>query len=465
MEPGNDTIFALATALPPRDGCGIAIVRLSGPQAFSMASRLASPLPDENRVFSLTTLSYKTEMIDQAGIITFIAPHSYTGEDVVEFHIHGGHSIIRSLERALQSLGARIAEPGEFTRRAFLNGRLDLLQAEAVAALVSAVGDAARREALRQRSGVLSDKLKSIRAHLRDLLAKLEVVFDYPEEGVDPTPRGEAIRAIESIRSEVKPLLDSFAAGQLLKGIRLAIIGRPNVGKSSLLNALLNEERAIVTPHPGTTRDVVSASLTIEGVPVEILDTAGIHVLKIAADTAEAEGIRRSWLEVERAHLVLLVIDLSVPLSSEDSELVRLARQRTSKTKTPILLVCNKIDLPSACPPVVVGPFLNAVDLPFVAISALRGDGLDELRAGIAEMLDLDVGPEEVLVTEARHRALLEETDNILKETSDGLSAGIPQDIAATQLWAADRALAGLLGEDLTGIDLDGIFSRFCIGK
>lgn len=465
----DDTIFALSTAVPPKEGSGIAIVRLSGPDAFAIAGKLCSPQRDPQSIpdhqFILTKIVYKNDILDQGGLLGFRAPHSYTGEDVVEFHCHGGLILIRALERALAESGARPAEPGEFTRRAFINGRMDLIQAESIAALISASGEAARREAARQRAGFLSRKINEFRSSLRDLLGAIEVDFDYPEEKCEDISPEETSEKLAKLIAQIRPLVASYRTGQLLRGIRLAIIGRPNVGKSSLLNALLNEDRAIVTPHPGTTRDVVSGTLSIGGIPVTLLDTAGIRAVPDDVDTAEAEGIRRSWQEVDRAHLVLLVVDLSMPFSKEDTELINKTLSRIMDSGTPVILVCNKIDLPSAGPPEVAGTLLGAPDLPYEAVSALTGKGLEHLRQTILKSLNLTVNPEEILLTETRHRALLEEVMQILEKVGTDLKEGVPLDIAATQLWSADRALGRLLGENLGMADLDEIFSRFCIGK
>jgi len=471
MQPGSDTIFALATPAPPPRGSGIAVVRVSGPDSFGIASSLAKQpaipadkLPD--RSFRIVTLVHEGTEIDRCGLLVFHKPHSYTGEDVVEFHLHGGLSVIRALERALIAVGARPAEPGEFTRRAFLNGRMDLIQAESVAALVSAAGLAAQREALRRSAGALSSVIQHVRSRLRDILARLEVDFDYPEERIDGIERDEAVGLIKSIRAELSPLLASWEKGRILGGFRLAIIGLPNVGKSSLLNVLLEEDRAIVTSSPGTTRDVVSGMLSFAGVPAELLDTAGIRIVSEELDTAEAEGIRRSWREVERAHLVLMVFDMSAPLADENARLVAKVRRTVEKTGAAILLVCNKSDLFSAWEPSVIGALADAPELPHVVVSAKTGDGIDKLRTKVRELLNLDFDPDAILLTETRHRALIEEADGILRSVQSGLEEGrLPQDVAATELWGADRALGRLLGEEVSGADLDEIFSRFCIGK
>jgi tRNA modification GTPase len=260
-------------------------------------------------------------------------------------------------------------------------------------------------------------------------------------------------------------LVSSYETGRLLSGFRLAIIGRPNVGKSSLLNALLQEDRAIVTSLPGTTRDVVSGILTFGGVPAECLDTAGIRAVREDADTAEAEGIRRSWREVERAHLVLCVLDSSVPLTDEDVALVREARKRTKSTGAAIILIFNKMDLQSAWEPPVAATLLDAVGSPSIRASAKTGENIDRLREKVRDLLGLEFNPEDILLTDSRHLSLLEEADGILRHVGDGLREGVPQDVAATELWGADRALGRILGEELGAADLDEIFSRFCIGK
>ncbi len=469
MSLASDTIFGLATAPPPSEGSGVAIVRLSGPEAFEVGSKLCDTVIDvknlPDRTFRLAKLSHEGRTLDTAGLLPFHKPHSYTGEDVLEIHCHGGFAVIGQFERALSAAGARPAEPGEFTRRAFLNGRIDLVQAEAIAALVGAAGDAAMREALRRRSGTLSLKVEYMRNTLRDLLAGMEVVFDYPEEDIAGIEPNKVVGILDSIHSTIEPLISSYRTGLLLSGFRLAIIGRPNVGKSSLLNALLREDRAIVTSRPGTTRDVVSGTLAFGGVPAECLDTAGIRVIPEDSDTIEAEGIRRSWQEVGRAHMVVIVLDLSTPLTDEDLALVKETRKRTKETGAAILLVCNKTDLATAWSPDVAAGLLDAVDLSMVEVSAKTGENIDSLREEVRNLLGLECNPEEIMLTDARHVSLLEESDRILKLVGEDLGHEMPQDVAATALWGVDRLLGRILGEDLSAVDLDEIFSRFCIGK
>jgi len=469
MGSASDTIFALATPTPAPSGSGIAIVRLSGPDTFRIASlHIGSDItPDAfpDRHFILVNFSDVDREIDHCGILVFRKPRSYTGEDLIEFHIHGGHTIIKAIIGALMKSGARPAEPGEFTRTAFLNGRMDLVQAESVAALVSAAGEAAQVEALRHRSGILSEKITAIRTRLRNILARLEVDFDYPEERPDGIENSEAISLLDIIRTDLKPLLNSWDKGKKLQGFRLAIVGLPNVGKSSLLNALLREDRAIVTSSPGTTRDVISGTLSFAGIPAELLDTAGIRIVSDNLDTAEAEGIRRSWREVERAHLILMVFDTSIPLGNENVAMVRRTREIATPNNAAIILVSNKTDLFSAWEPSIIGALVEAPGLPHVLISALTGEGLDTLRTRVHEIMDLELNPDEILLTEVRHHALVTEAYVIISQVHEGFINGIPQDVAATELWSADRALGRILGEGIGAVDLDEIFSRFCIGK
>jgi len=470
MDEGNDTIFALATPPPQTGGSGIAVIRVSGPDAFGICASLSKHSGIDSTAFPhkkfiLTDIEFENSPIDHCGIIAFHKPHSYTGEDVIEFHLHGGVSVLRALENALLKLKLRPAEPGEFTRRAFLNGNIDLIEAESIAALVGANGAAAHQEALRQRQGRLSEKVMSIRSDLRDLLGKLEVDFDYPEERVDGVTDHDAVKALDSVLLQIKPLIDSWDRGRILKGFRLAIIGRPNVGKSSLLNALLEEDRAIVTDTPGTTRDVVSAALSFNGVPAELLDTAGVRSISDHLDTAEAEGIRRSWSEVERAHIVLLVFDTSVLISKDDVKLVARAEKLSVRSGASLLLIASKSDLFSAWEPSIIGPLLEAADIPSVTVSAVDGSGIDELRNKVAEILGLNSSHDEIMLTEVRHMSLLTEIESIISETKKYFESGGAQDVAATELWGADRALGRILGEGIGAVDLDEIFSRFCVGK
>lgn len=463
MPVDEDTIFALATAYPGVSGSGIAIIRISGADAFKLASGIIKPALSSNTAkpgkFMLVDIFSGDILVDHCGLIFFRAPISYTGEDIIELHLHGGAAIIRSVMRELIFLGARPAEPGEFTRRAFLNGKLDLIQAEAIASLVSARGEAASSESARQRSGSLSAKIIQIRSVLRNLLGNMEVVFDYPEEVEDSMETAVILENISSIRDAISKLIRSYDAGKLLKGFRLAIIGKPNVGKSSLLNAFLDEDRAIVTPMPGTTRDVVSGTLELNGIPVECLDTAGIRPVSMITDEAEKEGVLRSWKEVERAHIVLILLDCSSPVDELDCELISETRRRIENTGTICLIIRNKSDLRECLLPPDFSPGEH------MKISALTGDGIEILRDKILLALNLKFEQGEILLTQARHFSLITEVHDILDRVHKGIADGIPNDIVATELWGADRTLGLVLGEGITAADMDEIFGGFCVGK
>ncbi|HEX9745743.1 MAG TPA: tRNA uridine-5-carboxymethylaminomethyl(34) synthesis GTPase MnmE [bacterium] len=461
-----DTIFALATSSPPRSGSGIAIVRLSGPDSWKAASTLTGLKKFLPRQFTLSDFSYNGQPIDHSGLIYFPKPNSYTGEDIVEFHLHGGMSIIKSMFSVLIDLGLRPAEPGEFTRRAFLNGKMDLTQAEAVARIVSSSGESATREGVRQRAGSLRAAINSIRNDLRRLLGNLEVVFDYPEEVEDSVEEPQIISALNSILEKLNKLLASHKTGKLLSGIRLAIIGKPNVGKSSLLNAILNEDRAIVTETPGTTRDVVSGSMLIDGFPFELLDTAGIRKKSDTTDSIELQGIERSWREVEKAHVVLIVLDYSSPVDQYDIDLIQEAIERTRDSGAEIIFVRNKNDLPEVSLPNDFPPNSVQAGKSMLDLSAKSGDNIGSLVGEISSRLDLSSHQDEIIITESRQNALIGETVSIIENIADGIKKNeVPQDIAATELWGADRTLGRILGDGISSADLDEIFSHFCIGK
>ncbi len=470
MESTTDTIFGLATPVPPPGGSGVAVVRVSGHDAFGIAESLATrtainPWPPSIRQFHLLTITFDGFDIDSCGLILFKGPKSYTGENVVEFHIHGGMEIIRSLDHALTALGARPAMAGEFTKRAFLNGRMDLVQAESVASIVSAQGAAAHREGLKQRAGALTERITSARTMLRDILARLEVDFDYPEEREDKFDSSDAAKMLEPVLEDLKRLLNTFKGGQLINGFRMAITGPPNAGKSSLLNRLADEDRSIVTSTPGTTRDVVSARVSFDGVPADLMDTAGIRIDDTSVDDIENEGIRRSWREIERAHIVLIVLDLSITMGNDDLILIRKIVERTHSTDCRLLIVQNKCDLLSKLDITNLSTIDELQDLSSVTVSAKFGEGIDELESRITELLGFEFDSSDILLTEQRHKALIAEAVGIIGSSIDNLNEAAPQDVVATELWGADRALGRILGEEISSADLDTIFSRFCIGK
>ncbi|AMA75676.1 tRNA modification GTPase TrmE [Thermus parvatiensis] len=430
----RDPICAIAT--PPGKGA-IGVVRLSGEGALELAARVwrgKDPRGLKGGRFTFgEVVDPKTgEALDQALLLVFRAPRSYTGEDLVEFHTHGSPAVLRRVLEVLLEAGARLAGPGEFTFRAYMNGKLDLAQAEAVLALVEAEGELARRQALRALEGAFSRKIEALEQRLLDLLAHIQALLDYPEEGVEPL---EAERVLREALAEVEGLLGQARASRLAqKGARLALIGAPNAGKSSLLNALLGYERALVSPIPGTTRDYLEAPLELFGIPLVAVDTAGVRETE---DPLERMGVERALRIAEEADLVLYVVDRSLPKPAPPP----LPWERTLK-------VATKADLPPAWE-----------DPAFIPVSSLTGEGLDRLKEALKEAL---LGKEggEVLLTERQVEALLRARER-LKE-----ALGLPQDLMGLALEEVLEALASLRGEGrVAEAVVARVFQNFCVGK
>lgn len=451
----TDTIAAIAT--PPGHG-GLGIVRISGPDAPRIAQRLidrASPLRPRHAVVA-AAVDRSTDppsKVDEVVVTWFQAPKSYTGEDVVEIGAHGSPVILRRVVELALNAGARLAEPGEFTLRAHLNGRLDLVQAEAVADLVDAATPAQARTALDQLEGTLTGVIAGIEAALFDLIARLEASLDFPDEGFHFVTREMAVAEITTIRQRLEDLARDGRRGRMIReGAVVAIAGRPNAGKSSLFNALVGADRAIVTSEPGTTRDVLTERVDIGGVPVTLVDTAGV---RDAQDVIEAEGVRRARQAHERAQLVLVVLDGAAPLSDEDRALLQHRSQ-------PRVVVVNKGDLPAAW----LAQQTPDVDDDVVVVSARTGEGLDSLRARI--VMDL-TGNEDLRDTPAisnvRHLALVDDARAAVGRAVDALASGATEELALAELGAARAALEAIVGRKSPEALLRHIFARFCIGK
>lgn len=464
----NDTIFAIAT--PIGEG-GIGIVRISGEKAVDVAASLVV-LRSGIRLESAASHvlhhadlldpadSTRRAPLDEALVAVMRGPKSYTGEDVVELQCHGGVVILQTICGALVRAGARLAEPGEFTKRAFLNGRLDLAQAEAVLDTIRAQTAGSLRIAQEQLRGALSREIDSVRERLIGLLAHIEAGIDFVEEDIAFIPTAELTAGLQQAHEAVDQLLAHSREGRILReGVTAAIIGRPNVGKSSLLNALLKTDRAIVTPIPGTTRDVLEEVLNIRGIPVRLLDTAGI---RDTTDPVEQEGVRRSRAAQEQADLVLIVLDGSVPLTAEDQTLLEEARSHADQKR---LVVVNKTDLPGR-----IDPALLPSDGPgwaMAQISVKTGDGLDDLRDRIRMLLirpDFETR-ETVLVTHLRHQTALRRTHDAMAAALASVEAGLAGELIAMDLRAAIDALGEITGAVSTDDILDRIFKEFCIGK
>ncbi len=466
--PLNDTICAIAT--PLGEG-GVGIVRISGEKAMDIAASLAvlrSGIPLASAAGHTLhhadildpSDSTRHAPLDEALVAVMHGPKSYTGEDVVELQCHGGMVILQTICEALVRAGARLAEPGEFTKRAFLNGRLDLAQAEAVLDTIRAKTAGSLRIAQEQLRGALSHEIDTVRETLIGLLAHVEAGIDFVEEDIAFIPTAELTTGLQRSHGTVSHLLAHSREGRILReGVTAAIIGRPNVGKSSLLNALLKTDRAIVTAIPGTTRDVLEEALNIRGIPVRLLDTAGI---RDTADPVEQEGVQRSRTAQRQADLVLIVLDGSAPLTEEDRSLLREAPPDKDQKR---LVVVNKVDLPSRNDPALLpseGP-----DCAVVKVSAKTGDGLDDLRDRIRALLlrpDLE-SRETVLITHLRHQTALQRTLDSLGAALASIDAKAAGELIAMDLRAAIDALGEITGAVSTDDILDRIFREFCIGK
>lgn len=472
----DDTICAVATA--PGEG-GIGIIRLSGTRAVEIADRLArlrcrkSLASVRSHSLYLADLGPRTaapvpgvqhkpvttsQFLDEVLVVVMRRPRSFTGEDVVELHCHGGPLILQTLCEAIVSEGARLAEPGEFTKRAFLNGRMDLAQAEAVLDTIRAKTAGSLRIAQAQRRGLLSREIDTIRHELIGALAHVEAGLDFAEEDIAFVRRDELLVMLNQMTERLSRLLETAREGKLWReGASVAIVGRPNVGKSSLMNALSRSDRAIVTAVPGTTRDLLDEWLRIEGMPVRLLDTAGIRDTE---DAIEQEGIRRTRRAVDDADLVVAVIDQSVALQEEDRALLAGLREKNH------IVALNKSDLPSKIENH-DWTSLYADERGPVVISAVTGTGLDELRGQIRLHLG-SAGLEAsdgVCITHLRHSVLLRRAQEALCQASSALHDDLTGEFVAADLRRAADALGEITGAISTDDILDRIFSEFCIGK
>ena len=389
-------------------------------------------------------------LVDQVLVTLFEAPASYTGENLVEISCHGSPPVLRyAVERAAE-LGARLAEPGEFTRRAWRNGRMDLVQAEAVRDLIDSATLYQAQIASRQTTGALSKRLRGIKQLLLELIARLEAGIDFAEDDVEVEDSAAIAQAITPMRQQILALAEGFALGKVVRsGLRLAIVGRPNVGKSSLFNRLLARERAIVNSVAGTTRDSISESASFDGIPVDLVDTAGIRA---TGDAIESEGVQRSWQSLQEADCALVVVDLSQPDAEEDDELWRRVR-----SDCPALLVGNKLDLPRQRE--------GANEL--ISVSAKTGEGIANLRERIRQrtLPGLDALHEGSLVTNIRQERLLREALEALDRAADGVQAEVPHEMLLLDLYEALRPLDAITGATSVDDILEQIFSTFCIGK
>ena len=443
----DDTIVAIAT--PPGRG-GIGVVRLSGPEAAAIACALTGRGGFEARHATLTTVSGRDgRPIDQAVVTHFPAPHSYTGDEVVELSAHGSPVVLDAIVRAAAAAGARLANPGEFTFRAYLHGRIDLVQAEAVGELIDAVTPLQARVAFDQLDGTLTLRLREMDAALLDLIAPLEASLDFPEEGYHFISPAGAAAALDSVHAALDTLLEDAARGRMIReGLTVAIVGRPNAGKSSLFNRLAGAARAIVTDVPGTTRDLLTERVDIGGVPFTIVDTAGLRAR--AGDAIEEEGISRARQAVDAADLLIIVLDRSRVLADDDRSLVDDTASRRR------LIVASKSDLPAAW---------DARALGALEISSLTDVGIDALREALAGAPGGDALRDRAPIANMRHAALLEHARHAVARARAASAAGIAEEFVLADLHEARARFDEITGARPQDEVLRVIFERFCIGK
>ncbi len=460
----GETIVAIATAIAPQQG-SVGIVRLSGAEAVAIAHTLfyvpgQQPWESHRILYGQVRDPQTGRPVDEALLLLMLAPRSYTREDVVEFHCHGGLMAVQQVLGLCVGQGARLAEPGEFTLRAFLNGRLDLTQAEGVADLVAAQSSLAARTALAGVQGKLTAPIRQLRSTCLDVLAEVEARIDF-EDDLPPLDEPAVRGQIAAVLAAVERFLATAESGELLRtGLKVAIVGRPNVGKSSLLNAWSRCDRAIVTALPGTTRDVVESQLVVGGIPIQVLDTAGIRE---ASDPVEQLGIARSRRVAQGADLVLLTIDAAAGWTDDDAALYASVQGAQGGSDRPLILVINKVDLVTA----------NALaelalpNLPTVQTAAPQQRGIDDLEQTILSAIHADKltpGNLEFTVNQ-RQAAALAQASKALHQVQQTIENQLPLDFWTIDLRIAIAALGSITGDEITESMLDEIFSRFCIGK
>jgi len=457
----EDTISAIST---PRGEGGIGIVRLSGPSSLTIIDRIFLPRHKKSGKTKSHRIIYghiidpdTDERIDEVLVSVMLAPNTYTKEDVVEINCHGGNVPLSKILELTLKMGARIADPGEFTKRAFLNGRIDLAQAEAVADIIRARTDLSLKVAVGQLEGRLSKKISQVRADLISLLASVEASIDFPDEDLDFITTEEIVYQIKNVYNKLDSILATAENGRIItEGIKGVIIGRPNVGKSSLFNALLKEDRAIVTSIPGTTRDPIEEFVNLNGVPLKLTDTAGIHETD---DVIEVESIDRTKAHLDQADLILMVLDGSDVLTDDDRHLISIVADKRT------IVVVNKADLPKMLDRDELDSL--APDMLITCVSAVDESGLHDLKSAISEMVfhrdSLSADP--VFVTKAWQKNAIRKAMESLQFAQETIKASMPIELIAVDLRGALNNLGEITGENASQEILDQIFSRFCIGK
>ena len=452
-----DTIAAIST---PKGEGGIAIIRISGDKSFEILDKIFIK-KNPNADLGFYKLNYGfikdgEKIVDEVMAVRLKAPKSYTCEDIVEINCHGGTLVSEKVLELVLRNGARHAESGEFTKRAFMNGRIDLSQAEAVMDIIQGKTEKSVSLSLDQLRGDLRDKVNQFKKALLDITAHVNVVLDYPEEGIDDPLPAELRNNLEEVYEEANRLIDSYDTGKKIKeGIKTVIVGKPNVGKSTLLNALLHEERAIVTHVAGTTRDVIEEIINIKGVPLVLVDTAGIRKTD---DIVENIGVEKSKQFIEKADLVLLVLDASKELENEDIEVINQIKENKKK----VIVLLNKIDLNRKID--LEGYNLGNI----VEISAKDNIGIEDMQEKIYSYImeeDVENSSEKLIITNIRHKTALEKTKDAIKNIFETIDMGLPMDLISVDLKEALDSLSEITGEISSEDILDHVFGNFCVGK
>ncbi len=459
---GEDTIAAIATA-PGESGIGI--VRISGAEAIDIATRIfrsvtdtpLRDLPDKRMNYGHIYVPDSGEVIDEVLVVAMRAPYTYTREDVIEIHCHGGILSTKKILETVIDEGARIAEPGEFTKRAFLKGRIDLSQAEAVMDIISSKSEMGLKAAMNQLEGRLSRHLERIKQNLLSAMASIEASIDFPEDDIDERTRETLLQDIRKGSDQIEKLLATSAGGRIVReGLRTAIIGTPNVGKSSLLNALLRENRAIVTEVPGTTRDIIEEYVNLKGIPLRVIDTAGIRQTD---DLVESIGVEKARKHMADADLVLFMLDAAKPLSRDDRDILDVIRDKK------VIVLINKTDLEIRLDLQEITKEFNK--WPIIYMSIIEDKGLDVLEDTIIDTVfagDIKSG-DRIMLTRIRHENCLKRARKSLRDAEDAIKSNIPVDLVAIDIKASLEAIGEITGDNITEEIVNKIFEDFCIGK
>jgi tRNA modification GTPase len=459
----SDTICAISSA----QGMGaIAMVRLSGLKAIEIADMIFKPVAEKDHLHKIPPhtalfgrIYENDELLDEVVVTTFRQPNSYTGQDVVEISCHGSVYIQQRLIELLIKKGARLAQPGEFTFRAFIAGKMDLSQAEAVADLISSNSETSHHMALKQMRGGFSSKIGELRARLVHFASLIELELDFSEEDVEFANRKELKKLLKTINQEIESLKSSFALGNVMKhGIPVAIAGKPNVGKSTLLNALLNEERALVSEIPGTTRDAIEDTINIEGLNFRFIDTAG---LRDTEDTIEIMGIGRTYEKLNQAWIVLYMFDINETNEEEIDEAIAEIRQQLQDPNKQIIPIANKIDILTESP----HGFTRLVELDTLFVSAKRNENINLITERLLEAVQINKLTDQTIVYNLRHFEALDNAAASIQAVCDGFKKNLPSDLIAIDIRQALHFLGTITGEVTNEEILGNIFSRFCIGK